>query len=1038
MASSLRATRPGVDQKNPLAGFRFNAGAGPAWFEAVFATHKELLQPDKVASRNSSNFFSTRAMGPLPAPRGEAIFILPPEVMARFAGAQKLFYTHASARSADFANPEVMSLPPDALPSVSIAPEFNGRLRRSMIGAQSPRASNNGNTYAADSAESLRWAGDLAAPGKMEPVHGPSVKPTNGTGNKSNNGATASNPIQPGSNGATPAPQAQMASALGRPRAQPGPVYDDGYSNALWAELKESEERERGIEGPIPDVPSQGMAFSVPPEYPQASRFEPAATGNFTPMASPRTISRVVIHITDGGANINGTISWFKNPAARVSAHYVVGQDGEVVQMVRHNDKAWHAGRANGDSIGIEHVANTSGLLPTSAEYCASAALVNWLCTQFSIPMDRTHILGHSEADTSTTHTACPNSVWDWDYFMGMVTSATCYEPATPGMTATAGAGHRQPSTALKSGVAPRGRSLSGQSFDVNWADVQLVPQLTEMSCWAAAASMLVGWRDQISIDPSEVARGAGQWAAYQNGLNPADVPSLASAWGLEMEPPQSYSIDGFRHLAASKGPLLVVASVPGLHAIVVNGVYGDGSPDNTYVRVKDPWGRAAGSTPGSPAPYNPTPGQGSEYQLTFRQFVQEYESAATDFAIVNIQILHSGGTGGRIPGTSSTQGFNTRSQALTSKVQAAKYTPPRAFSGGQSFEANWADVQLVPQPTNMSCWAAAAAMVVGWRDQISIDPGEIARGAGRWAAYKEGINPADVPTLANAWGLVMEPPQSYTIEAFRQMLESKGPLWVGASVPELHVMVVSGMRGDGSPDNTHLHIKDPWEPGQGSEYDLTFRQFVTMYEAAATNFSSVNIQILHSGGVAGRIPGTSASQGFSNAKSVPGIAAEAAKWVLDWVANNKGDIFWKLPTLTEKVYPQGNPALEGDPAAYRRKTHRVKGPRKFVSFDCSYIDLDMEFKYNGASMRDIVVTVAGMEDLLGQGISVEGQIVQEVTAQYPFGVEIPRPNVALLRYILTYHYDYVADDVILKTEVWMTGSGEIWEMRTWPAGYRL
>ena len=32
------------------------------------------------------------------------------------------------------------------------------------------------------------------------------------------------------------------------------------------------------------------------------------------------------------------------------------GRDGEVVQMVRHNDIAWHAHTANETSIGIEHV----------------------------------------------------------------------------------------------------------------------------------------------------------------------------------------------------------------------------------------------------------------------------------------------------------------------------------------------------------------------------------------------------------------------------------------------------------------------------------------------------------------------------------------------------------------------------------------------------------------------------------------------------------------------------------------------------------
>lgn len=220
----------------------------------------------------------------------------------------------------------------------------------------------------------------------------------------------------------------------------------------------EDEDSAYDIGGPIPDgsAPDEGIASNAQgwygargltlttPEYPQASRFEAAATGNFRAVSGTRTIDKVVIHITDGGANINGTIAWFKNPAAKVSAHYVIGQDGEIVQMVAHNDVAWHAGSANGTSIGIEHVANTRGLIPTAAQMCASAALVTWLCDRYGIPADRAHILGHAEADGRTTHRACPNAVWDWANYMDMIATRTCYVPAsitptnTPASTPTA------------------------------------------------------------------------------------------------------------------------------------------------------------------------------------------------------------------------------------------------------------------------------------------------------------------------------------------------------------------------------------------------------------------------------------------------------------------------------------------------------------------------------------------------------------------------------------------------------------------------
>ena len=183
---------------------------------------------------------------------------------------------------------------------------------------------------------------------------------------------------------------------------------------------------------------------------------------------------------------------------------------------------------------------------------------------------------------------------------------------------------------------------MSNESFDVNFTDVPLINQLTNMSCWAASAAMVVGWRDRLSIDPAAIAAGTGIWSAYTNGLAPGDIPSLATAWGLTMEPPQSYTIDGLRDLVQSKGPLWVAAAVPGLHAIVVTGIYSDGSADDTFVRINDPWDRDPG-TPGHAGAYANTHDIGSQYVLTLQQFAQEYETPAT-YPNVSVQILHAEG----------------------------------------------------------------------------------------------------------------------------------------------------------------------------------------------------------------------------------------------------------------------------------------------------------------------------------------------------------------------------------------------------------
>jgi N-acetylmuramoyl-L-alanine amidase len=73
-----------------------------------------------------------------------------------------------------------------------------------------------------------------------------------------------------------------------------------------------------------------------------------------------KPIRMVVLHATVGSAR--SALAWLTNPAARVSAHYVVDKTGKVYQLVEDQYAAWHAGRAewrgetavNEISLGIE------------------------------------------------------------------------------------------------------------------------------------------------------------------------------------------------------------------------------------------------------------------------------------------------------------------------------------------------------------------------------------------------------------------------------------------------------------------------------------------------------------------------------------------------------------------------------------------------------------------------------------------------------------------------------------------------------------
>lgn len=132
-------------------------------------------------------------------------------------------------------------------------------------------------------------------------------------------------------------------------------------------------------------------------------------------------------------------------------------------------------------------------------------------------------------------------------------------------------------------------------------------------------------------------------------------------------------------------------------------------------------------------------------------------------------------------------------------------------------------DVELVPQDTNMSCWAASMAMILSWRDQASYDPRRIAENPGgtnympQYAQNGPGLDPNDRYILERN-GFVLESPQCYMPAAIETMLLQFGPLWFASLVPAgPHIRVIRGMTGD------QVYVNDPAPVGQGSQYLRSF-----------------------------------------------------------------------------------------------------------------------------------------------------------------------------------------------------------------------
>ena len=82
---------------------------------------------------------------------------------------------------------------------------------------------------------------------------------------------------------------------------------------------------------------------------------------NFDERALP--VSMIVLHYT-GMPDADGALDRLTSPEAKVSAHYCVKEDGEVIQLVDEDKRAWHAGKSywrgitdiNSASVGVEIV----------------------------------------------------------------------------------------------------------------------------------------------------------------------------------------------------------------------------------------------------------------------------------------------------------------------------------------------------------------------------------------------------------------------------------------------------------------------------------------------------------------------------------------------------------------------------------------------------------------------------------------------------------------------------------------------------------
>ena len=131
-------------------------------------------------------------------------------------------------------------------------------------------------------------------------------------------------------------------------------------------------------------------------------------------------VSMLVLHYT-GMQSAAEALDRLTDAQAKVSAHWVVAEDGQIISLVDESSRAWHAGKAwwrgitdvNSASIGIEIVnpGHEFGYRPFPAEQMAAVEeLVAAAVARFGI--DPSNVVGHS--DVAPARKDDPGELFDW------------------------------------------------------------------------------------------------------------------------------------------------------------------------------------------------------------------------------------------------------------------------------------------------------------------------------------------------------------------------------------------------------------------------------------------------------------------------------------------------------------------------------------------------------------------------------------------------------------------------------------------------
>jgi hypothetical protein len=280
----------------------------------------------------------------------------------------------------------------------------------------------------------------------------------------------------------------------------------------------------------------------------------------------------------------------------------------------------------------------------------------------------------------------------------------------------------------------PSARTASRRvrAFDaISYRVPGIIPPLrqpTSMLCWATVTTILVSWKEQVSIGIRDViARYGEPYLGYvdnNQALPASQNTDFYTRVGMILEPPQSFSFEGWLSLLRVYGPLIVWVHPPSnpqnlMHLMVLVGMEGDGTESGTNFRLIDP-------------------GSGSEVTYNTQQFIRRYEEVLGPFppgSDLIWQVIHwppnAQSTSQSISRMASRSGFSSsasRSYSRGSSIRARAFNAALAW-GARVSEAFRTRIREIAQ--NLSCDANHLMAAMAFETGESFSPSVRNRSSG-------------------------------------------------------------------------------------------------------------------------------------------------------------------------------------------------------------------------------------------------------------------------------------------------------------------